>query len=203
MAGVSLTVTDDLGRIVSRLETAIEHVEDFRPMWRRIQPAWEARGREMFRTQGRSTGTPWPSYDQTIERAFYLPWKSGVTGRSPESLMPLRWPGNREVLAPSLMSTRDPYAVYRYGRTRLVAGTDVPYAGNHDRGVGRAPERMGGHAIPRRPLLGFGRTFVRAVAEASREHALSAELVIDSKSRRGRSIGLTSAEVNALRGRGR
>lgn len=199
MARVSFTIRDDLGQIVSRIETAVEHVNDFRPMWRRIGPAWEARGRDMFASQGRSTGTPWPSYDETSEREVYQFIKASILRQSLRTIQPLTWRPGQELLRPSLTNIRHPLALYTYGARRLEAGSLVPYAGAHDRGIGRAPEHLGGHVIPRRPLLGFGDTFVRAVAEASREHALSAEIKIDPRARRGRSIGLTSDEVNALR----
>jgi phage gpG-like protein len=203
MAGVSLTVTDDLGRIVSRLETAIAGVDDFRPMWRRLAPAWEARGREMFRTQGRSTGSPWPQYEDTAEREFYQWYKAGILRRDVTQLRPLTWTPGREVLRPSFESVRHPAAVYDARRRTLEVGSAVPYAGDHNAGRGRAPERMGGHAIPRRPLLRFDRPFVLAVAEASREHALTAERTIDPSAKAapgGRGIGLTSRDVNALLG---
>jgi hypothetical protein len=170
MAGVSLTVTDDLGRIVSRLETAIAGVDDFRPMWRRLAPAWEARGREMFRTQGRSTGSPWPQYEDTAEREFYQWYKAGILRRDVTQLRPLTWTPGREVLRPSFESVRHPAAVYD---------------------------------ARRRTLDRFDRPFVLAVAEASREHALTAERTIDPSAKAapgGRGIGLTSRDVNALLG---
>ena len=56
MARVQLTVTDDIGRIISRIETAIDGVRDFRPVWKRIRAPWETSRAEMFRSQGRTTG---------------------------------------------------------------------------------------------------------------------------------------------------
>lgn len=202
--GASITIRDDLGKVRQRIDVAIADVQDFRPMFMRLRGAWEARGREMFQTQGRSTGTPWPQYEDTAEREVYRWYKAGVTGRPVQTLRPLTWPGN-EVLRPSLTNTRHPLAVFDVRRTSLEAGSAVPYAGAHDRGVGRAPERMGGHVIPRRPLLRFSRPFVNAVYEAARQHALEAERVIDPQARQqpgSRGIGLTSDDVNRMMGRG-
>jgi len=153
-----LSVIDSAtGEVVERIQGAIDHVADFRPLWRRMRQPWHKSRREMYDTEGREFG--WKSYQQTPERFRYVTVKSRLTGIEPDRLRVLRWKPGREYLYPSLVAARHPLGIWDAGKRAVTMGTAVPYAANHDAGRGRAPLWAGGYAIPRRRLVSFGRGF--------------------------------------------
>lgn len=160
--GLTLRIETQAGALAEVFEASIPKIADYRTpapgrisLWDLMGRSWRSSRRWMWQTQGASTGTPWPYYDQTAEADWYRWYKAGVYRRLLSVFDVLRWERG-ERLRPSMVQRTHPEYIQREGRADLVLGTAVPYARNHDLGIGRAPERMGGHAIPRRPLLAFG-----------------------------------------------
>ena len=129
MAGFTITITDNLGNVIERIESAITGCSDFTPLWASLRRPWEESRETMYETQGRSTGSPWLGYEQTDEAEWYVWWKAAVTDQvieSPEDLnhLILRWTKN-ERLYPSLTNTRSLMAliattVFHYKTTGQV-----------------------------------------------------------------------------------
>ncbi len=132
-------------------------------LWDLIARDWRTSRLRMFATLGRDTESPWPTYEQTAEREFYAHWKRGVLGavRGPWRTE-LRWPETDRIFR-GLTEPGNPYYVDARTPTTIELGTSLPYAYQHDRGVGRAPPRLGGHAIPRRPLTRLGRWLTQSI----------------------------------------
>lgn len=173
MGRALITVRDSTGQIVTAVDLAIEKCSDFTQLWRDFRGPWYATRRQMVRTLGRSTGTPWPSYDQTPERRQYKWIKAKITGADPDKLKPLHWENAKGRLLPSLTEYRHPFGLWRPRKTSLFIGTRVPYAKNHNEGVGYSPRWPGlqRYSIPKRPLFGFGRDARSALADAVGQHA--------------------------------
>ena len=205
MSAFNITITDNLGNVIERIESAITQCSDFTPLWSALREPWEDSRRDMYLSQGRSTGTPWLGYEDTDEAEWYVWWKAAVTDQviqSPSDLndLLLRWTQN-ERLYPSLTNTRSRFAIWREEPLALSMGTRAPGAANNNDGKGRAPRRMGGHDIPRRALLSFGRIFTREIAAKQSDFAgiISKSLGDDSKVRSGLT---TSQVVSRMMGRG-
>jgi len=169
---VRIVARDNLGRVVDGIELALTGVRDWRSFWGALDRPWHRSRAEMFRSLGRSTGTPWPLYQQTAEREVYQWAKVGILGEDWYHLRPLHWMRGRERLKPSMVSRRHPDNVWAPRRLSLDLGTRAPGADNHDRGYGRAPRWAGGHAIPRRPLLTLGVRFVMDVRDELKAKAV-------------------------------
>lgn len=194
-----ITITNTLGEVVEQLESAITRCTDFAPLWADLRGPWEHSRRVMYETLGASTGAPWPTYDETGERDWYVWWKAAVLERTiqrPSDLndLILRW-SPTERLYPSLTNTRHPWAIWRPRPLDLTMGTRVWYASRHDEGQGRAPAKLGGEPVPKRPLLRFGLAFVRDTGKALGDHAarVTRELGDGARVR----SGFTTAQVLA------
>ena len=196
MGRALLTVRDPMGRIEQAIDLAISTAEDFRPLWRAWKPSWYQSRRRMAQTLGRSTGTPWPTYERTPERNQYKWIKAKITGADPDTLKPLHWENSKGRLLPSLYVQRHPFGVWRPKRDGVTMGTRVPYARNHNRGQGYSPRwrNLTRYRIPRRPLLRFGRVEKRELADAVAEFAGTIAAQATGKTR----VGRTSAAVRRL-----
>jgi hypothetical protein len=199
MAGFNITITDNLGNVIERIESAITECSDFRPLWDTLRRPWEDSRETMYDTQGKSTGSPWLGYEETDESEWYVWWKAAVTDQvieSPEDLnhLLLRWTQN-ERLYPSLTNTRSRFAIWKEEPLALTMGTRAPGAAQNNDGTGRAPRRMGGHDIPKRLLLSFGRQFTQAVAARQSDFAGAISRSLGDQGR-VRS-GLTTSQVLA------
>lgn len=169
MSGFSISVTDNMGQLIERIDSAIVGCEDFTPFWAMMRRPWEISRRRMYDTQGKYTDTPWPTYDQTDEKRFYVWWKAGVLDIDIDSAsdlnrLVLRWTRN-ERLYPSIVDTRNKHAIWRPEPKSLTIGSTAPGAAQNNGGIGNAPEFMGGHPIPTRPLFSFGRAFTQEVGQ--------------------------------------
>lgn len=194
---MQITVTNNLGQVIEALESAIVGCSDFRPLWEDLRVPWEQSRRLMYLTRGRSTGAPWPSYGATSEADWYVWYKAAVmdiTIEQPSDLdkWMLAWKGAHERLRPSLTDTRARFAIWRPEPLSLTMGSRAPGAAQNNDGTGTAPRRMGGHPIPERPLLRFGRPFVADTGRAMGNHAARIAATVG----RTRS-GLTTAQVLA------
>lgn len=196
MARAFLEVRDmGTNRVTTRVDLAISTVSDFRPVWRAFRRPWYATRKEMAETLGRSTGTPWRTYRQTAEKRQYQYIKAKIVGRRASTLKPLHWEGAKGRLLPSLYEDRHPDAVWRERPQDLTIGTRVPYATNHNRGVGYSPmwRNLRRYRIPKRPLFGFGRRALHAINNATSEHAGRAASVF------GRTeVGFSSSGVRRM-----
>lgn len=167
-----ITITDNLGNIVEAMESAITQCMDYRPMWADLRRPWEVSRMRMFHTHGRSIGHPWPGYEDTDEADWYVWWKAGVldmTIDTPADMdrLLLRWPTANERMYPSLVDTRSRWSVWQAKELSLEMGSKLAYVGETDAGgARRAPREMGGHTVPRRRLLVFGREFVMHTGKA-------------------------------------
>lgn len=201
--GLRLEVRDNLGDLVDVIEYAISGLDrldrkipkrgrfkgsdSLGEMW---ADDWLASSALHFRTQGRSNGVRWPTYDQTAEREVYEPIKASIFGRAMTRMDVLRWHGSKhgggigeDRLFRSFTRRRARGNVERIRRTSLVVGSSLPYAGRHDQGAGRAPRHLGGHAIPRRPLLTIGADRRRRLEDSAIRYAaaLSADFGVRSE----------------------
>ena len=194
---------DESGAAVETLEACIRGAGDWSGFWGDkggpISTAWAASRRDMFLTQGKSTGTPWPAYTP-LERKYYLPVKAWLTGlHKVDKTGLLRWDGRgpeptgKERLFPGMVLTSNREYVYQVSGNVATMGTKVPYARKHNLGVGayvrKWRTKRGIKAIPvptpRRPLLAFGRPFMLAVQNELEQTALKT----------GGKIGITSSEL--------
>lgn len=199
MAGFSIEITNSLGVVVERIESAITRCSDFTPMWAALREPWERSRRVMYQTLGRSNNTPWPKVEDTDEAEHYVWYKAAMLDlriERPSDLnrLILRWIGN-ERLYPSLTNTRSRFAIWQPEPLVLAMGTRAPGARNNDEGIGRAPGFMGGHEIPRRPLLTFGPAFTKDTGKALGDLAGSISRALGDKSRVR--AGLTTGSVMA------
>lgn len=173
-----LSVSSNLPGVEAAFEAAIQGVRRFdrsRTADGRIISLWTGAGMArqgfgaswrisralMFRTQGASTGTPWPDY--TADEAQYAAIKGSIFGRRVGKATGdlNRWERGRERLVPSMVrKTHSEYAQTN-GRRSASFGTRVPHAGRLHMGIGRAPQSLGGATPPPRPLLGIGRQLRR------------------------------------------
>ena len=194
---------DETGAAVQTLEACIRGAGDWSGFWADkdgpIAKAWAASRQQMFLTQGRSTGTPWPDYTK-LERKYYVPVKKAVTGRAQVTKTSLlRWDGTgpepsvKERLYPAMSMTTHREFVYRVTGNEAAMGTSVPYARKHNLGLGayhrRWRTKKGVKVIavptPKRPLLEFGRPFTNAVRDELEAIAIKS----------GGKVGVTSQEL--------
>lgn len=148
----------DASDLAERIEFGIVDLDDYTPLWRLVRQDYHDTRRDAFRTLGQSLGTPWPGYVEA--EAQYAAIKGRILGytthqgafRAPDSTQ-LRWSRGRERLYPSLTMPGHPESVFRADPRSAAYGTRVPYAASNERGGGRAPDRLGGHTIPRRPVV--------------------------------------------------
>ncbi len=172
-------VTISLGKSADGVEEALAFavtaVKDFRPLWRRLRQPWYESRREMYRTRGRSTGTPWASPLVTHERFIYIWAKASMTGLQPAEDQVLRWlgpkTGGRERLHPSLTDPRHRETLWVMRTRSLQAGTKVPHAKRINDGVGPPgpewfPRAWRVPPIARR-LVSAGQRFTADVAEGA------------------------------------
>jgi len=176
---VSITVRDGSGQIVEAIELGLEGIEDMTGLFESLIDPWTESRRHMFESSGASTGTRWADY--TDEERQYAAIKSSIHGRRLNRRDLLRWKIGNERLKPSMDSKNHPEFIGEARKRSLTLGTRVPYADNHDRGQGRAPDHLGGGQIERRRLLAFGRPFETDVAVAASEYAGSIEAGIELK----------------------
>ena len=194
---------DETGAAVQSLEACIRGAGNWSGFWSDkdgpIAKAWATSRRQMFLSQGRSTGTPWPDYTKE-EKRYYLPVKKWLTGHAKMGKASLlRWDGTgpepsaKERLFPAMSVTTHREFVYRVSGNVATMGTSVPYARNHNLGLGsynRKWKRKRGVKViqvptPKRPLLEFGRPFIMAVRTELKAVAIAS----------GGKVGITSQEL--------
>jgi hypothetical protein len=205
MGSVFLKLTDHSGDGVEVLELAIRNAGDWSKFWgKRNSPMsmlWARSRQEMFLTQGRSTGTPWPGYTYA-EKKYWLPikrWALGTKRIEPRHI--LRWTksptaavGGHERLYPSFAMVNHPEYVWEVRGNTVTMGSAVPYATNHNNGSGaytrRTSRNQKGVAsvpTPKRPLVTFGSPFIDDL-----RYALGV-----TAGRMGGKVGITDAELAA------
>lgn len=146
MSSFKITMKDETGAAVQSLEACIRGAGDWSGFWADkngpISQAWAESRRVMFATQGRSTGTPWPDYTD-LERRYYVPVKKAITeAKRVTKADLLRWggkgdePGAKERLMPAMGVVTHREYIYRVEGNTATMGTSVPYARNHNLGVG-------------------------------------------------------------------
>lgn len=204
MSTFRIVLTDPSGEIVEAMESGLSTVSDFTPLWSRLRKPWERSRGLMFATQGRSTGTPWPSYGDTPERDIYVWYKAGlldmiITDPTDLDAYLLRYI-KAPRLEPSLTNTRHSRAIWIEQPRGLTFGTAVSYAANHEYGIGKAPNKFGGYDIPRRRILSFGPHFSRDVGRQLTRFAGEVSRSLGTPS--GQRVGLSSNRVRGLGGRG-
>ena len=170
MASFYIVMKDETGKAQQILEASIRNAEDWSRFWGNksgpISQLWANSRKQMFLTEGASTGPRWPEYTY-MEKRFYLPikrWLLGINkGKTWRDTMPkgsiLRWtalPSSpavapHERLYPSLCMPSHPEYIFRKaGGSKgngVVIGTAVPYAINHDQGRGEYKRKPRKHSI--------------------------------------------------------
>lgn len=179
MGSVLIRMSDNTGAGVLMLELAARNAADWSVFWgdknSALSQAWALSRREMFLTQGSSTGARWPNYSP-LESKYWAPVKRAVLGvKTLDNGSILRWsrtPANSaaasgERLYPSMGYTSHPEYVYNVRGNGVEMGTRVPYARNHDKGVGAYIRKFKRKSVviptPRRPLTRFGDKFISDV----------------------------------------
>ena len=191
MGSILIRMQDNSGDGVVMLELAARNAGDWSPFWgdknSPLSMAWARSRREMFMTQGSSTGSTWPGYTAQ-ERKYYVPVKLAVLFRGVsaggsgfhrlDKGSILRWttsPSSSgaaayERLYPSMGYPSHPEYVYTVTDNSVEMGTRVPYARNHDLGLGAYKRRFKSKTVsvptPRRPLVRFGDPFIEDVRRA-------------------------------------
>jgi hypothetical protein len=182
MGSLLIRMQDNSGAGVVMLELAARNAGDWSPFWgdknSPLSMAWARSRREMFLSQGSSTGATWPAYT-SLERKYWAPVKRAVLGvKTLDKGSILRWspsPSNSgaaayERLYPSMGYPSHPEYVYTVTDNSVEMGTRVPYARNHDKGLGAYQRRFKTKTVtiptPRRPLVRFGEPFIEDVRRA-------------------------------------
>jgi hypothetical protein len=187
---------------VDALELAIRNAGDWSAFWgdrnSPLSQVWAKSRRQMFLTQGGSTGATWPQYTY-LEKKYWLPIKRWALGtRRIEARHILRWSkspteaaGSGERLYPSFGYTSHPEYVWQVSGNSVVMGSAVPYAANHNSGSGAYERRTSRNQkgrisvpTPKRPLVNFGEPFI-----ADLRYALGAQA-----SAMGGKVGILDAE---------
>lgn len=108
--------------------------------------------RSTFQTQGAEIGESWPQYtgDEAQYGAIKRRILGDVLGRSRLTWEPQT---GRERLRPSLVEAGHSDQVAEVRGSVMRFGTTVPYAINHQEGVGRGPEWAGFPAVKKRTFL--------------------------------------------------
>jgi hypothetical protein len=203
MSSFKITMKDNSHQGIYELEAAIRNCQDWQKFWAdengTLSLAWAESRRVMFATQGSSTGPKWPGYTRQEQR-YWLPikrWSLGVKTIQPGGI--LRWSAkpqsqtksNKEVLWPSFCLVNDPNYIYDVKGNHVEMGSKVPYAANHDKGVGaytrRTSRKKSGTVTiptPKRPMVRFGDTFIEAVRDAMKKLPMM----------QGAKVGITSNE---------
>lgn len=194
---ISITVTDDTGDLIQRMVIATNTVADWTPFFRSWRVLWLDSRKEMFSTSGASIGAPWPMYSKATSEAQYAAIKGKLFGRRMRRQDLLRWLGGRERLYPSLTEEGHTDTLYEEtGKTSASYGTRVPYAGNHDKGVGVGPAWAGSHRIPKRPLMLFGHQLEQATSTLAGAFAAAGLHSFDESG--SARAGLSTAQVREL-----
>lgn len=182
MGSVLIRMNDNTERGVVMLELAARNAGDWSSFWgdknSELSRAWALSRREMFLTQGASTGATWPAYT-ALERKYWAPVKRAVLGvKTLDKGSILRWttsPSSSgaaayERLYPSMGYPSHPEYVYNVRGNGVEMGTRVPYARNHDKGLGSYKRRFKTKTVsvptPCRPLTRFGDGFISDVRRA-------------------------------------
>jgi len=189
---IAIEVRDNFGELRSALVVASTTWQNWSPFFSAWADLWFESRREMFRTAGESTDTPWPMYSRATGEAQYAAVKSKILGRRMTRADLLRWIGGNEILKPSLEG-EGPAAIREETATKITVGTSVPYAHKHDRGEGRGPSWAGSHRIPKREILNLGIELERSTATMLGKFAAAGLSSIQ-----GERVGLTTDEVRAM-----
>jgi len=218
VSSFSLVLYDETGKAEGALEAAIRNAKDWKKFWAGkggpISLLWAETRKVMFATEGQSTGADWPKYTRQEQR-YWLPikrWSLGVKRIEQGGI--LRWtptprsstPAAHERLYPSMTVTNHPNYVYDVSGTQVQLGTSLPYARNHNLGIGAytrktSRKKSGSVTIPtpKRPLVRFGKPFAYGVQQELNRTALLQSA--------GKKVGITSTgladRVNFARAQGR
>ena len=199
-----IVIRDEFGTAVSVIEASIRNAGDWSKVWRDrrgpLAALWATSREEMFLSEGRSTGTPWPAYT-AAEKKFYVKMKRWVLGvRKIDKGGILRWTAmprstvaaRTERLYPSLTKPTHPEFVWQVRGNAVTMGTSVPYAKNHNDGTGGWTRKFGKKRTksvtvltPQRRLVAFGKGFTEDVRQ---------ELMLIA-AKMGGKIGITSKEL--------
>lgn len=148
MQGFKITMKDNSHQGIYQLEAAIRNCQQWIDFWEgpngQMSQAWANSRIIMFATQGASTGTRWPNYTP-MESKYWVPikkWSLGVKKIDKGGI--LRWAKNpmmtaaqgKEVLWPSMCVPGAPGYVWAVTGNKVECGTSIPYAQNHDKGIG-------------------------------------------------------------------
>ena len=214
MQSFKITMKDNSHQGIYQLEAAIRNCQQWVDFWGGpdddMSRAWAESRKVMFATQGESTGPKWPGYTRQEQR-YWLPikrWSLGVKTIQPGGI--LRWnarpqsktKGDHERLWPSMCVPGAPGYVWAVTGNKVECGTSIPYAENHDKGIGsytrRTSRKKSGVVnipTPKRPLVRFGDPFIDAVRDQMKSLAMMQAS--------GAKVGITSNEfaVRYLMGR--
>lgn len=161
MSSFKITMKDNSHQGIYQLEAAIRNCQQWVDFWGpvdgQMSQAWANSRMLMFATQGASTGPKWPGYTQ-LESKYWVPikkWSLGVRKITPGGI--LRWSANpmqtakagKEVLWPSMCVPGAPGYVWNVQGNKVECGTAVPYAENHDKGIGSWQMKVSGASVAR------------------------------------------------------
>lgn len=155
---IRLEAQNSAGEVVQRLVLSADNLARWDTFFEQLHPVWLRSRVRQFETAGAELGTPWAMYSRATGEHRYAAAKASIFGRRLTQQDLLRWltGDGQERLYPSITDPNHPEHVAVIGRDSASFGTRVPYAGNHNDGIGRGPEWAGDYPIPARPFMGFG-----------------------------------------------
>lgn len=123
-------------RVRTALQGLLDNVEDWRALGPDVHKFFIQKQIALFATEGTSEGIKWPDYSG--QEQAYAGYKRGIVGDAYAERL-LRWTPGREILYPSLVSSRHKDHIWSVQAQQFTFGTRVPYAINHQKGQGRGP----------------------------------------------------------------
>ena len=191
---MEFSISDDRG-VVEAIRFVGSRLDDMSPFFASLERPWWDSRREMYRTLGRSTRTPWIAYRDTPEALRYVYAKAAMEGLPAIAIQDtlLEYP-SRPRLRRALEGLSSE-GRFRAARHDAQVTVDVEYASNNDRGEGVAPPwawpRIGfvklAYNMPRRRSTSLAGSFQRQFAQQFSRH-----MGADKESR---ASGLTSEQL--------
>jgi hypothetical protein len=143
-------IIDGAPRVRTALQGIMDNAEDWRALGPDVHSFFIRKQLALFASEGGSEGAKWPSYSGQERK--YAGYKRGIVGDAYAKRL-LRWTPGHEVLFPSLVSSRHEMHVWNVQKAQFAFGTRVPYAMNHQKGVGIGPT---GERIAQRKIAVLG-----------------------------------------------
>lgn len=165
-----ISITYDSKNLEKSVDTAKSRVSNWKPFFRSWADHYFVSRIEMFKTQGRSTGTPWPMYSRATKEHQYAAVKASIYGRRLRADDLLRWEG-KNTLYNSLTVKGDVNSQIVETPNSISIGSKLSYAHSLSTGAYRMPKWAGSYSGVRRPLDGMGSYLSTQTDRLTKVHA--------------------------------